>query len=172
MCLMWILAVPFSSNSLWLSHSVPFSPNFLCVSHSVSLTHSLQHASLSLFKDPSFSLFENFATEDHLCRLFPPLPISLSLSTSSNTWQTLSYTLRPSQTLSYNTILCYGSSLSLYTFISVSININYKTLRMKCQQLVTTYSTVMTLCPNTSTKFAYTHPTSHKKIVITYFIFF
>ena len=101
MCLMWILAVPFSSNSLWLSHSVPFSPNFLCVSHSVSLTHSLQHASLSLFKDPSFSLFENFATEDHLCRLFPlclSLCHFLPLQTLGKHSHTLSDPLRHSHT--------------------------------------------------------------------------
>ena len=106
MCLIWVPAVPFSSNSLHLSHSVPFSPNFLRLSHSVSLTHSLQHASLSLFKDSSFSLFENFATEDqfpltlhsHLISIaFFPLCLSrhrfLPLQTLGKHSHTLSDTL-------------------------------------------------------------------------------
>ena len=109
MCLIWVPAVPFSSNSLRLSHSVPFSPNFLRLSHSVSLTHSLQHASLSLFKDSSFSLFENFATEDqfpltlhsHLISVaFFPLRLSrhrfLPLQTLGKHSHTLSDPLRHS----------------------------------------------------------------------------
>ena len=106
MCLMWVPPVPFSSNSLRLSHSVPLPPNFLRLSHSMSLTHSLQHASLSLFKDSSFSLFENFVTKDqfpltlhsHLISVaFSPLCLSLCcflpLQTLGKHSQTLSDTL-------------------------------------------------------------------------------
>ena len=126
MCLIWILVVPFSSNSLRLSHSVPFSPNFLCLSHSVSLTHSPQHTSLSLFKDPSFSLFENFATEDqfpltlhfHLIFVaFFPLCLSLRhflpLQTLGKHSHTLSDPLRHSHTtLFFATDLPSHSTLS------------------------------------------------------------
>jgi len=67
----------------------------------------------------------------------------------------------------------------LATNITLSFNINYKTfyllkvqkLPMKCQQhLVTTYGMVMRLCSNISSKFAYTHPTSHVKTLIIHFI--